>query len=143
MKSKKFKEVIDKTSPEVKDLVRFNMDVLDRMHELLQKHFEGKQSLLAKKMGKAESEVSKWFTGYQNFTIKSLLALGRAFGEPVIAVCTDKHEDTNYVLVKNNSGHKPTKIHVEPDGHLSVTTEKYTPTTGRNKISSIQTQELA
>jgi transcriptional regulator with XRE-family HTH domain len=39
------------------------------------------QKELAKRMGKQESEVSKWVSGEHNFTLRSLAKLEAALGE--------------------------------------------------------------
>lgn len=80
----KFKSIIKQTSPEVKEQVELSMDILDRIHELLDQKFEGKLKLLAKKMNKSEAEVSKWLSGVQNFTAKTLSKLEIAFDEPIL-----------------------------------------------------------
>ncbi|HEY6083441.1 MAG TPA: helix-turn-helix transcriptional regulator, partial [Chitinophagaceae bacterium] len=86
MKLEKFHTITAETSEEIKENVKLSMDILDRIHELLDVKFEGKQKLLAQKLNKSESEVSKWLSGVQNFTIKTLTKLQIAFGDPIIAV---------------------------------------------------------
>lgn len=44
------------------------------------------QKQLALKMDKRESEVSKWFSGNHNLTLKSLSKLEAALGEPLLIV---------------------------------------------------------
>ena len=39
---------------------------------------------LAQKMGKSEAMVSRWITGFPNFTLRSLIQLSVALGEPLI-----------------------------------------------------------
>ncbi len=93
MKSRKLNKIICETPDDVQEHIKFCMDVTDRIHELLNKKFDGNQKLLADKMGETETEVSKWFSGIQNFTIKTLIKLSVAFDEPVIAVCTYEDEE--------------------------------------------------
>ncbi len=102
MKLKKFKEVIDNTPEEVREYVALSMRILDRIHELLEKKFDGKQKLLAQKMGKSEAEVSKWLSGVQNFTIKTITKLETAFGERILSVVSED-QDTTCELVKWDS----------------------------------------
>lgn len=90
MKLDKFKSIIEQTSPEVTMHVKLSMDILDRIHELLEQKFEGKHKLLAEKMNKSEAEVSRWLSGVQHFTTRTLIKLEIAFGEPIIKVCTNK-----------------------------------------------------
>jgi transcriptional regulator with XRE-family HTH domain len=95
MKLKKLHTIIEHTPEDVKEEVNLSMDILERIHELLDEKFDGKQKLLADKLNKSEAEISKWLSGVQNFTIKTLVKLEVAFGEPIIAVCT-KNENSTY-----------------------------------------------
>jgi transcriptional regulator with XRE-family HTH domain len=90
MALKNFHKVIAETSEEVDDFVEQSMDILDRIHELLEEKFNGRQKLLAEKLGKSEAEVSKMLNGVQNFTLKTINKLERAFGAKIIAVCTNE-----------------------------------------------------
>ena len=47
------------------------------------------QKELAAKMGKRESEISKWLTGRHNFTTKTLASISLALGEPIINVVSE------------------------------------------------------
>lgn len=118
MKLKNYKKRIDSIPDETRSLVKFNMNVLDRINELLELKFEGKQKLLAEKMGKTEPEISKWLNGYQNFTVKTLIKLEIAFGEPIIAVCTDGHHDSTFVLAKTPIGKTTMKMEVNKQGAI-------------------------
>jgi antitoxin component HigA of HigAB toxin-antitoxin module len=89
MPLKNYKRVIGETPDEVNTFVETSMDILERIHELLDQKFEGKQKLLAEKLGKSEAEVSKMLNGVQNFTVKTITRLEWAFGARIIAVCTD------------------------------------------------------
>lgn len=76
----------EKLSLGVNNYVEHSMSILDRINELLEEKFEGKQNELAKKLGKKESEISKWLNGVQNFTIFTISKLEEAFEEPIISV---------------------------------------------------------
>ena len=54
----------------------------DRISFLLKKH-KITQKELADKLGKRESEVSKWLSGGHNFTQSTLTKISLALGEPV------------------------------------------------------------
>ncbi len=94
MKLKNYKERIDSSPEEIKREVKHNFDILDRIHQLLNEKFGGKQKLLAEKMGKSEAEVSKWINGNQNFTLRTISKLETAFQAPIIAVCSNSVEGT-------------------------------------------------
>ena len=101
------------------------MDILERIDELLQEKFQGKQKLLADKLGKTESEVSKWLNGVQNFTIKTLMKLQVAFGEPIIVVCTNEDKST-FQQVKLSSTKKQTYCEVAENGDFYEGERVYT-----------------
>lgn len=79
------KKMQDDIPEDVQIYVKKSMDILDRLHELMeQKGIMQKE--LAERLGKTEAEVSKWLHGVQNFTLKSLSKLEAALGSPVIEV---------------------------------------------------------
>lgn len=90
MALKNFHRIVEETPEEVDNFVEHSMDILDRIHELLEQKFDGRQKLLAEKMGKSEAEVSKMLNGVQNFTLKTISKLETAFGERIIGVCINK-----------------------------------------------------
>jgi transcriptional regulator with XRE-family HTH domain len=59
-----------------------SMEIVDRINVLLAQSDLSKKDL-ADKMNKSQSEISKWFNGVHNFTIKTLAKLEVAFGEPI------------------------------------------------------------
>lgn len=67
-------------------MVDFSFQIVDRIHEILDS--KGlKQRDLAARLGKNESEISKWMRGTHNFTIDTLISIEDALGEPIISVC--------------------------------------------------------
>ncbi|WNJ16588.1 helix-turn-helix transcriptional regulator [Pontibacter sp. G13] len=85
MRSTVSKRILDQTPQDRKLFVRLNADIVVRVHELMQeKGF--RQIDLAKAMGKTPSEVSKWLSGAHNLTLRSLVKLQEALGEPIIQV---------------------------------------------------------
>ncbi len=70
-------------------MVDFSFQIVDRIHEILDN--KGlKQRDLAARLGKNESEISKWMRGTHNFTIDTLISIEDALGEPIISVCNTK-----------------------------------------------------
>jgi hypothetical protein len=99
----RYKKIIKDSPTESSLFVKRNMDILDRIHYLLNKKFDGKQKLLADKMGKTEAEVSRMINGLQNFTQKTIIKLELAFGEHILAVVTsDQTSDCTYELVASD-----------------------------------------
>lgn len=78
-------EIFDsiQVSDEVKRYVDHSFDIVNRIHDLLEK--QGKtQRDLASLMGKKESEISKWMQGTHNFTLKSIAKIESVLGEKLI-----------------------------------------------------------
>lgn len=69
-------------SSEDKALMDESFALADRIHFLLKKHGIT-QRQLAEKLGKRESEISKWLSGGHNFTSQTLIKIGLAIGERI------------------------------------------------------------
>lgn len=75
-----------KVNPEARRMVDLSFRIVDRIHEILEE--KGlKQKDLALRLGKNESEISKWMRGTHNFTIDTLVSIENVLGEPIIEVC--------------------------------------------------------
>lgn len=119
MKLEKFKKIVRDASPEAREEVRLAFDIQDRLHELLELKFGGKQKLLAEKLQVSEAVVSKWFSGIQNFTTSTLAKLSVAFGEQIIGVITNSDCHVNYEKI-TVSRHKDVKqIAVNEQGQMA------------------------
>ena len=76
MKSKQewFESKVAGVSPEIMSEVQMSADIIARIDAILkEKHMT--QRDLAHKMGKSEAVVSRWITGFPNFTLRSLSQL--------------------------------------------------------------------
>lgn len=71
--------------PETQRYVRLNMAIAMRVADILQKN-GWTQKDLAKKMGKSESEISKWLSGSHNLTLRSISKMETVLGVDVLAV---------------------------------------------------------
>ncbi|MDE0561820.1 helix-turn-helix transcriptional regulator [Algoriphagus sp. NF] len=70
---------------EVKRYVDHSLDIVNRIHELLEN--QGKtQRDLANLMGKKESEIIKWMQGTHNFTLDTIAKIESVLGEKLIFV---------------------------------------------------------
>ncbi len=102
-----FDKALNELPADIKIEVAISFDIAKRLRLLLNKKFSGKQSELAKYMGKTEAEISKWFSGTHNFTLQTLAKLEAAFGEPIISV--PSHEERvvleDMVVEFSNFGH--------------------------------------
>lgn len=72
-------------SPEIMSEVQLSADIIARIDALLkQKHMTQKD--LARKMGRSEAVISRWTSGFPNFTLKSIVEISTALGEPLVRV---------------------------------------------------------
>jgi len=72
-------------SPDVRRQVDISFLIVNRIHEILtSKGYRQKD--LAEKLGKKESEISKWMRGTHNFTIETLSSIETALGEPILEI---------------------------------------------------------
>lgn len=90
----------DDIPEDVRIYVRKSMDILDHLHELMEQN-DITQRQLAEKMGKKETEVSKWLNGVQNFTLKTLSKLEAALGAPIVEVPNKLFREKNGITVKS------------------------------------------
>lgn len=119
MKLNKFNKIISETSLEEREKIRFSMKAQERIHELLNLKFNGKQKLLADKMGISEAAVSKFLSGIPNYKIQTLIKLQIAFQAPIIAVCSEMQSDNISVLeVKKTHQIPAITVTVNDEGFL-------------------------
>lgn len=81
--------IIDARRAHVKEETRHGIDIsfqiVNRIHDILvSKGF--KQKDLADKLGKKESEISRWMRGTHNFTIETISSIETALGEPILEI---------------------------------------------------------
>ena len=85
MASKYFDKVIARRKPETKIFVSKYLDIVERIHQILQAKGMTQKDL-AKAMEKRESEISRWLSGEHNLTLKSIAKLEAALGEEIISI---------------------------------------------------------
>ncbi len=83
--NKLFRECLDQVPETTKAEFDLSFAIADRIDFLLKKKGMT-QRMLAKQLGKNESEISKWLTGRHNFTTNTLARLSLALGEEVVSV---------------------------------------------------------
>ena len=83
--NKLFRECLEQVSETTKAEFDLSLAIADRIDFLLKKKGMT-QRMLAQKLGKKESEISKWLTGRHNFTTNTLAHLALALGEEVVSV---------------------------------------------------------
>lgn len=83
-----FHDCLAQVSDETRAEFELSFKIAERIDALL-KSKGMTQKELAAKMGKRESEISKWLTGRHNFTTKTLASISLALGEPIINVVSE------------------------------------------------------
>ena len=74
-----------RVNPDVRQSVALSFRIVDRIHDILDE--KGlKQKDLAQRLGKSESEISKWMRGTHNFTIDTLVSIEDALDAPIVEV---------------------------------------------------------
>lgn len=80
-----FRECLAQVSDKTRAECNLSFEIADRIDAVL-KHKGMSQKDLASKMGKRESEISKWLTGRHNFTTNTLADISLALNEQIISV---------------------------------------------------------
>ena len=70
---------------DVRREVNLSYAIADRIADLLAQQGMT-QKALARKMGKTEPEVSAWFTGRHNFTLRTLARISSVLGADIVTV---------------------------------------------------------
>lgn len=91
-----FEECLAKIDPVIKEEVSLNVDIANRIYDLL-KAKKMTQREFAAKMGKKEPEISRWLSGTHGFTTRTLAKISAVLGEPIVEV---RHKrECRYVFV--------------------------------------------
>lgn len=87
MKSKLFRQILEETPLETKIFVDKYSDLILRINQIL-KNKGLSQKELAESMDKKPSEISRWLSGNQNITLRSIAKLEAELGETLIEIPT-------------------------------------------------------
>lgn len=98
MRSKVAQRMLDKTPLETKIFVQKYADLIVLINQIL-KEKGYTQKLLAQKLDKSPSEISKWLSGEHNFTLRSLAKLEAELGEPILYI----PKRTNFQMTSGKS----------------------------------------
>ena len=80
-----FRECLAKVSDKTRAEINLSFEIADRIDAILRNKGMSQKDL-ASKMGKRESEISKWLTGRHNFTTNTLADISLALNEQIIIV---------------------------------------------------------
>jgi len=88
--------------PENRIFVKKNLAVSEQVCNLLEQR-GWSQKVLAEKLGKETSEVSKWLSGLHNLTLQSISKMESVFNEDILITpleASKKFNKTEYVVLK-------------------------------------------
>jgi transcriptional regulator with XRE-family HTH domain len=88
-KNTKLEALRKRTPKQVKLVIDHSLAVADRINEILVRKNLSQRNL-AERLGKSESEISKWMRGTHNFTLKTIARLEADLGEPIFAVASKR-----------------------------------------------------
>ncbi|TYP87017.1 helix-turn-helix protein [Sphingobacterium allocomposti] len=89
-----FDKILENTSKESKLFVSRSLAIANQILVLLDK--KGlKQKDLANMLNKKEAEISRWLTGFHNFTVKSIAKIEAALGEQIIYTAQESQEEVS------------------------------------------------
>ena len=91
-----FEQCVANVAPEVMEEVNLNIDIANRIYDLL-KAKNLTQHEFASRMGKRDSEISRWLTGTHGFTTATLAKISGVLGEPIVEV--RRESETKYILM--------------------------------------------
>jgi hypothetical protein BACCOPRO_00729 len=91
-----FEQCVANVAPEVMEEVNLNIDIANRIYDLL-KAKNLTQHEFASRMGKRDSEISRWLTGTHGFTTATLAKISAVLGEPIVEV--RRESETKYILM--------------------------------------------
>ena len=80
-KAAKFFEI--ESNPEIENFISINLDISMQIAHHLES-IGWSQKEFAKKLGKSESEISKWLSGMHNLTLKSISKMQAVLGHEII-----------------------------------------------------------
>lgn len=92
-----YRQALESVDPDSLEFADLRLAITDRMYGIMER--EGMQQKdLAKRLGKQESEVSRWLNGMHNLTLRNLARLNVALGHKVIMVPPADMYRTYFVL---------------------------------------------
>lgn len=93
--SPKLKDLLDEVTPLEMEQAKVKMQLAARIEDFMK--IKGwNKSQFAEKVGKNPSEITKWFSGTQNFTIDILTEIASSLGVELTALLGNQHVKTLY-----------------------------------------------
>ena len=84
-----FDEILARTPEATKQEVAKNVAIAVRIIHILRSQGKTRRDL-ARQLGKSESEITRWLSGFHNLELKTIYKIEKALGEQVILVCPNE-----------------------------------------------------
>lgn len=78
-------EIRSTISPEMKMQMEMSVGIANRIYEILEDKGMS-QKELAQRLGKTETEVSRWLSGTHNLTLSTICKISAALGEDIVTI---------------------------------------------------------
>lgn len=88
-------EIRSSISPEMKLQMEMSVAIANRIYEILEARGMSQKDL-AKKLGKTETEVSRWLSGTHNLTLATICKISAALEAEVVKVTDYELETAQY-----------------------------------------------
>lgn len=85
-------------TPEIREDIDFSIALVNRIFDILEEK-EITQRDLAKRLGKSETEISRWMQGTHNFTMATVKKIEKALGAPILVVAGTTQKVVEYRAV--------------------------------------------
>lgn len=92
-----YREAMDNVPPDSLEFADLSFAIIDRVHGIMERTPGMTQKKLAAKLGKKESEISRWLGGMHNLTLRNLARLNVALGAKVIVVPPADAHNTAFI----------------------------------------------
>jgi transcriptional regulator with XRE-family HTH domain len=87
----------ERISPENRQFVAKNLAITEQIHTLL-KERGWSQKEFAGRLGKHESEVSRWLSGLHNLTLESIVKMETALGTEIIVTNSEAFHNSKVAV---------------------------------------------
>ena len=84
-------EIRSTISPEMKLQMDLSVSIANRIYEILESKGMSQKDL-AKRLGKTETEVSRWLSGTHNLTLATICKISAALDETIVSVTHSAHK---------------------------------------------------
>ncbi len=84
-----FDEILARTPESTKQEVAKNVAIAVRIINTLRKQGKSRRDL-AKLLGKSESQITRWLTGFHNLELNTIYKIEKALGVDIIVVCSEE-----------------------------------------------------